>query len=94
LEPLKAEHSEGETERKYVPRDEVEELKANYWQKCSQKTRYHLARGMAEQGLTQTEIANILTAAEHDSNGDVSALTQPRISDLVNAESFDEEYSG
>lgn len=94
LERMKAERMEGKTEAKYVHRDEVEELKSNYWNKCSQKARYHLVRGMSASGMTQAEIATILNAAEKDSDGDVESLSQPRISDLVNAESFEEVYSG
>jgi hypothetical protein len=94
LERMKAERMEGRTEDKYVHRDEVEQLKANYWNKCSQKSRYHLVRAMNEFGLTQGDIASVLAAAEEDSNGDLEALSQPRISDLVRADSFSEVYSG
>lgn len=94
LERLKSQRMEGQTERKYVHRDEVEELKENYWNKCSQKARFHLVRAMSDRGLTQKEIASVLDGAENDSDGDVSGLSQPRISDLVNAASFDEVYSG
>jgi hypothetical protein len=93
LERMKAERMEGRTEDKYVPRSEVEDLKANYWNKCSKKSRYHLVRGMSECGMTQAEIASVLSAAERDSNGDMEALSQPRISDLVNADTFGEVYS-
>lgn len=93
LERMKAERMEGKTDSKYVHRSEVEDLKKNYWNKCSKKSRYHLIRGMSECGMTQAEIGKVLTAAEKDSDGDVEALSQPRISDLANAESFSEVYS-
>jgi len=93
LERMKAERMEGRTEDKYVHRSEVEALKENYWNKCSKKSRYHLVRGMNQSGLTQSEIANVLSAAERDSNGDMEGLSQPRISDLVNADKFSEVYS-
>jgi hypothetical protein len=93
LERMKAERMEGETRDKYVHRDKVEELKANYWNKCSKKARFHFVRAMSKHGLTQGEIATILGAAENDSGGDVEALSQPRISDLVNATGFEEVYS-
>ncbi|RLM53181.1 hypothetical protein DVK02_14930 [Halobellus sp. Atlit-31R] len=93
LERLKAERMEGETEDKYVHRDEVKELKANYWNKCSKKARFHFVRAMSNHGMTQGEIARVLGLAEADSDGDLEALSQPRVSDLVNAESFEEEYS-
>lgn len=93
LERMKAERMEGRTRNKYVHRSEVEELKANYWNKCSKKSRFHFVRAMSDVGLTQGEIATVLGNAEADSDGDVEALSQPRISDLVNASSFEEEYS-
>lgn len=93
LERMKAERMEGRTEDKYVHRSEVEALKDNYWNKCSKKARYHLVRGMDQCGMAQTEIASVLTAAESDSGGDIEALSQPRISDLVNADGFSEVYS-
>lgn len=93
LQTMKAERMEGKTESKYVHRDDVERLKENYWNKCSRKSRYHCVRAMSEAGLTQGKIASILGYAEKDSNGDFEALSQPRISDLVKAESFDEVYS-
>jgi len=94
LERMKAERMEGQTENKYVHRDEVEELKANYWNKCAKKSRFHFVRAMNDFGLTQGEIAQVLAAAETDSDGDIEALSQPRVSDLVNAGAFEEEYSG
>jgi hypothetical protein len=88
LEQLKAHRMEGRTESKYVHRDEVEDLKDNYWNKCSKKARFHLVQAMHSFGLTQGEIATILNAAE-----EVEGLSQPRVSDLVNADSFEEVYS-
>lgn len=93
LEKMKAERMEGKTEAKYVHRDEVEELKNNYWNKCSKKSRYHFVRAMSEAGMSQGDIRSILDAAEKDSDGEVESLSQPRISDLVNAELFEEVYS-
>lgn len=93
LESLKAERMEGRTEEKFVHRDEVEELKENYWNKCSQKARFHLIRGMSEQGIPQKDIVSVLEAAEDDSEGDIGALSQGRISQLANAGSFEEVYS-
>jgi len=93
LEEMKVERMEGQTTSKYVHRDEVRELKENYWNKCSQKSRYHHVRAMSEFGLTQTEIAEVLAYVEDDSAGDIGALSQPRISDLVNADGFSEVYS-
>lgn len=93
LENKKKERMEGKTKSKYVHRDEVEQLKENYWNKCSKKSRFHLVRAMSEFGLSQGDIATVLGLAEDDSGGDIDALSQPRISDLVNADSFSEVYS-
>jgi hypothetical protein len=93
LEEMKADRMEGKTENKYVHRDKVEDLKENYWNKCSKQARYHFVRAMSEVGMTQGEIATVLGYAEEDSDGEVEALSQPRISDLVNAGSFEEVYS-
>jgi hypothetical protein len=90
---MKADRMEGKTENKYVHRDKVEDLKENYWNKCSKQARYHFVRAMSEVGMTQGEIATVLGYAEEDSDGEVEALSQPRISDLVNAGSFEEVYS-
>lgn len=93
LEDMKAERMEGRTQDKYIPREEVEDLKANYWNKCSKKARYHFLRALNKRGFTQTEMASILDAVESDSGGDIESLSQPRISDLVNASAFEEVYS-
>jgi hypothetical protein len=93
LERLKAERMEGQSEDKYVHRDEVRNLKQNYWDKCSRKSRFHLVRAMSEFGIAQTDIAKILDFAEADSGGDIDAVGQSRVSHLINADSFDEVYS-
>jgi len=93
LERMKANRMEGKTEDKYVHRDEVEELKSNYWNKCSKKARFHFARAMSNVGMTQGEIKTVLEETERDSDGEIESLSQPRISDLVNAGAFEEVYS-
>jgi len=87
LDTVKRERMEGQTERRYWHVDEVEKLKSNYWTKCMQKTRFALVRAMYDHGLTQAEIAEITTAAE-----EIESLSQRRVTDLVNAESFEDEY--
>lgn len=88
LEAKKAKRMEGKTEENYVPRSEVEDLKANYWNKASKKARYHIVRSMYEFGLAQKDIAAILKAAD-----EVDGVGQSRVSNIVNADSFDEVYS-
>jgi len=93
LNAMKVERDTSDYDSKYVHRDEVEELKSNYWKKCSNLSRYHFVRAMYRHGLTQEEVAQVTRLVEDDSDGDIKKLGQGRISDLVNADSFDEVYS-
>lgn len=87
LQQLKRDRMEGQIRRSYIHRDEVEEMKTNFWNKATKKTRYHLVKAMAEFGVSQTDISEILTIAEN-----VEGLTQQRVSQLVNTENFEEAY--
>jgi len=89
LERMKKERMEGAIRRTYIHRDEFEQAKENFWNKATKKTRYHIVKAMAEHGLSQSQISEILTAAEH-----VEGLSQPRVSNLVNTESFEDAYKG
>lgn len=89
LQQKKRDRMEGEIRRSYVHRDEVEELKSNFWNKATKKTRYHLVKAMAEWGMSQSDISDVLTTAEH-----VEGLSQQRVSQLVNTESFEDAYNG
>lgn len=80
LERKKVERMEGATKSKYVHREEVEEIKENYWNKAWNKGRYELISGLAEQGIQQQVIA------------EAAGLSAARISQLVNTESFEEAY--
>lgn len=73
----------------YIHRDEVERIKENYWNKASKKTRYGLIKGMYQWGLEQKQIAEILSISPH-----VEGVSQPRISQLVNSDSFEDAYKG
>lgn len=87
LTRMKKKRMEGNVRRTYIHRDEFEEAKKNFWNKATKKTRYHIVKAMAEYGIKQSDIADILTTAEH-----VEGLSQPRVSNLVNTESFEEAY--
>jgi len=89
LQQKKRDRMEGRIEQTYIHRDEFEEAKKNFWNKASKKSRYHIVKAMAEYGLSQTDIAEILTIAEN-----VEGLSQPRVSQLVNSERFEEVYGG
>lgn len=89
LDRKKRERLEGDTKSSYVHREEYERLKENYWNKSMQKTRFGMVRAMYDHGLSQGDIASILTAADH-----VDGLSQQRVSNLVNADSFEDVYSG
>lgn len=88
LDELKEERLSGSFSSPYVHRDEVQEMKSNWWNKATKMARYHIVKSMVEHGLTQTETAEILQAAEH-----VEGLSQQRVSQFVNSESFDEVYN-
>lgn len=88
LHQKKVERRENHTKSNYVHRSEYEDLKENYWNKCMQKTRFGFVRAMYEQGLSQSDIAEITRDAEF-----VEGLSQQRVSDLTNADSFEAVYS-
>lgn len=87
LERMKRKRMEGKIRRTYIHRDEYEEAKSNFWNKATKKTRYHIVKAMNEWGISQTDISEILTTADH-----VEGLSQQRISQIVNSESFEDEY--
>lgn len=88
LDRRKKERLEGEYNATYIHRDEVEKMKNNWWNKATNKTRYHLTKAMVGNGLTQTKTAEILQDAEH-----VDGLSQSQVSRLLNTESFEEAYN-
>ena len=89
LQELKRERMEGKIQQTYIHRDEYEEAKKNFWNKATKKSRYHLVKAMNEWGISQTDISEILTIADH-----VEGLSQQRVSQLVNSDNFEEVYSG
>ena len=89
LTRMKKRRMEGDIQRSYVHRDEIEDMKSNFWNKATKKTRYHMIKAMAEYGISQTDIAEITQIAEH-----IEGLSQPRVSQLVNTESFEDAYDG
>lgn len=88
LDRRKKERLGGEHNSPYIHRDEVEEMKSNWWNKATKMSRYHVVRAMAEHGITQTKIAEILQAAEH-----VEGLSQSQVSRILNTDEFEEAYS-
>jgi hypothetical protein len=88
VEQKKRDRMEGGESEKWIHRDELEDLKENYWNKATKMARYHLIKSMVEHGISQTETAEILQAAEH-----VEGISQSQVSRLVNSESFEEVYS-
>ena len=95
LKQLKADRFEGDSKEKYVPREEYERLKANYWNKASKKARFHFVRALYEAtDLGQADIADVTQQVERDSEGDLESLSQSRVSDITRATKFEEVYSG
>jgi hypothetical protein len=89
LQHKKRERMEGQIQRSYIHRDEVDEMKKNFWNKATKKTRYHIVKALSEYGMSQNDISEVLTIAEN-----VEGLSQQRVSQLVNTESFEEAYDG
>lgn len=87
LDRRKRERLSGEHTSPYVHRDEVNEMKKNWWNKATSMTRYYIVKAMVQSGITQTDAAEILQRAEH-----VEGLSQQRISQFMNTESFEEAY--
>ncbi|MFW5950259.1 MAG: hypothetical protein ACOCR6_02790 [archaeon] len=87
LNQMKKQRMEGNVQRTYIHRDEFEEAKKNFWNKATKKTRYHIVKAMAEYGISQTDIAEITQVAEH-----VEGISQQRVSQLVNTQSFEDAY--
>lgn len=89
LNQLKKKRMEGNIQRTYIHRDEFDEAKKNFWNKATKKTRYHIVKALVQDGMSQTRVADVLQKAEH-----VEGLSQQRVSQLVNTESFEEAYDG
>lgn len=87
LDEKKVERMEGDTKSQYVHRDELQDLKENYWNKATQQKTFELVRtfydlyGGRSGELSQSDI------------GDAVGVDQSQISRMVNAESFDDFYS-
>lgn len=87
LDQRKVDRLEGQVKSAYVHRDEVNEMKKNFWNKATKMARYHIVKAMVEHGITQTKTAEILQAAEH-----VEGLSQQRVSQFVNSTEFEDVY--
>ena len=87
LNRLKKERMEGSIQRTYIHRDEFEDAKENFWNKATKKTRYHMVKALVKWGMTQSDVAEVTQTAEH-----VEGLSQQRISELINTESFEDAY--
>lgn len=88
LDRRKKERLSGSHKSRYVHRDKVNEMKENWWNKATMMARYHITKAMVENGITQTQTAEILQAAEH-----VEGLSQSQVSRYVNSDEFEEVYS-
>jgi len=79
----------GETESRYVLREEFEDAKENFWNKATAKRSYEFinrAYDLAqsndtELSLTQSDI------------GEIAGMSQPNVSKIVNSESFEDFYT-
>lgn len=82
LDQKKRDREEGRTQSKYIHRDDLEEMKNNWWNKASEKSSFELIRAVYDQyDISQSDIA------------DAVGVSQPTVSNVVNAESFEDWYS-
>jgi hypothetical protein len=88
LDKIKKDRLSGEVESNYVHKNEVEDMRENFWNKATKKARFEIVRAMSDDGLTQTRIADIITSAKG-----VDSLTQSGVSRMVNSESFEDFYT-
>lgn len=99
LDEMKDAWISGEMESKYVPREEFEEAKKNFYEKFKKKWRYHMARGvwelLQERGLTGKggNISQADMAAALGRDHDELEISQTAFSQIVNSESFDSFYN-
>lgn len=89
VEEKKMKRMTGQTQSRYVHRDEVEELKENFWRKATAERTFEVVRAAYE--ASQDESSDMsLTQSDI---GRIAGLSQPRVSEIVNADDFDEVYS-
>lgn len=86
LEQRKKEKLEGALRSSYVHRDEVDEMKKNWWNKATKQTGYQLAKAALAHGYSQTMTAELFSMA------DIKGFSQPQISRLKETEDFEEWY--
>jgi hypothetical protein len=98
LEEMKEKWITGELKSKYVKREEFEKAKENFYEKFTNKTRFHVARGvwelLEERGLTGKggEISQADLGAALGYDNEELELSQVSISNILNAESFGDYY--
>lgn len=89
VEQKKIDRMTGKTQSRYVHRDEVEELKENFWRKATAERTYEVVRAAHE--ASQDDSTDVsLTQSDI---GRIAGLSQPRVSEIVNADDFGEVYS-
>lgn len=89
LDEIKRERLSGDIESNYVHRNEVNELRENYWNKATKKARFHLIQSMSDHGLSDKEISEVIRGAK-----EIESIGRRRVNDIVNADAFEDVYSG
>ncbi len=89
VERMKVEWMTDQTQSRYVTREEFQEAKKNFWRKAELKATYNHAQAAYE--VSQDEDSDF--SATQAEIGRIVGLSQPRVSDIVNADSFDDVYS-
>lgn len=88
LDDIKETRLSGAVKSNYVHKTEVEDIKDNFWSKSRKKMRYDMLEAMDSHGLSKAEMARILQAGSA-----TESLTQQRVGQIVNADSFEDAYS-
>jgi len=89
---------QNEIDRRYIPREEFEEAKENFYNKFTKKTRFEILRGvwsmLEEKGLTgrggqikQSEIGEAIGRENEELQ-----LKQSMVSNILNADEFEDYY--
>jgi len=95
LKEMKERWASGEMEEQYVHKDEVEKMKENFHNKFVKKTIFETVRGVYKyeqkhngDPITQAELGNAIGLENEE-----LALSQGSISNILNADDFEDYYS-
>jgi hypothetical protein len=89
LEQKKVERITGETQSRFVTREEFEDAKKNFWNKASAKKSYDLINAMYRAAQDEDSPVSL----RQSDIGEIAGMSQSNISKIVNTDAFEEFYS-